>query len=189
MKIEESLDRYMEGMRKEHLRIESFASEVFDKLGLNGPRSKDVVCSSGTTALYVTYFADSELNRSDGEATGLRVLFDVEDRNGMTVRLSAFFRSKPTFDLTGVRVIECEGVENPDHRDLLEGQVRGKYKGSHIKHETTELRDQEAVKLLSQFVKDTCKLLCRLHLRPPRGQSDTPHVDGSALLGKPPNRV
>jgi len=166
MKLEESLSRYMQGVKQEHQEIEAFATESLEKLGILGPRAVSRVYSKGEQSLSVNYFADSELNRSTGEETGLRVIFEVEERGRVKVKVSTFFRVKPHFDITSVRVVHIEGIDNPDHKDMLEGQLRQQYEGSHIQHDTKRMREVERKSLLAKYVRNASALLCRIHFRP-----------------------
>lgn len=166
MKLEETLSKYMQKVKKEHQEIEAFATEALECLGFPGPRAVTQVYKNGEQSLSVTYFADSELNRSTGEETGLRVLFEAEQRGRVKEKLSAFFRFKPQLGLTSVRLVHSEGIDNPDHKDMLEGQVREKYEGGSIKHDTAQLRNQEGRKLLAKFVQNASALMCRVHFRP-----------------------
>lgn len=166
MKLEESLNKYMQTVKKEHQEIEGFATKALEGLGFPGPRAVTQVYKKGERSLSVTYFADSEMNRSTGEETGLRVLFEVEDGGRVKEKVSAFFRYKPQLSLVSVRLVHSESEDNPDHKDMIEGQVRQKYEGSTIKHDTAQLRDHEGQKLLAKFVQNASALLCRVHFRP-----------------------
>jgi hypothetical protein len=115
--------------------------------------------SHGNQSLAVTYYADSELNISEGESMGLRVAFEVCTAADAKIKVLAFFRAKPTLDLVSLRVVECEGVDNPDHRAILESQLRSA-------NTDDRLRQGKPENALAQFVKNASSTLARIHFRP-----------------------
>lgn len=87
------------------------------------------------------------------------------------MKVSVFLRYQKTFGLglESVEVIRCEGVENPQYREALEGKIREIY-NEHDTHGIREVDDspsaEQDMKLLSSFLQDSCGLLCRAHFKP-----------------------
>ena len=166
MTLYESLNSYMESVKKERREIEAFANKSLQKLGLTGPRCVDRVYSKGNQTLSLTFSAESELNLCNGEETGLRILFDVDSGDLMKVKVAAFFSKKLAYDLISVRLIQCEGIDNPNHQNMLENEIRTQYPKDRIKRDTVHLCEQDSSQRLAKFVRDSCKFLCRAHFRP-----------------------
>jgi|AntRauTorcE11898_2_1112593.scaffolds.fasta_scaffold02443_5 hypothetical protein len=98
MNLSEKLQKDMAGLKAHHQRIEALADSSLQKLGFVGARAVNTVYSHGNQSLAVTYYADSELNISEGESMGLRVAFEVCTAADAKIKVLAF--SEPSRRLT-----------------------------------------------------------------------------------------